>query len=102
PFSRRIAGGEQLQYFEVQRLLGDGPAPAALDPLRDAIESDYRLLSNLLRMESPTSTLETKLLRVDFLLMRAWFLMMRPVSDVRAIRALSEMSSIVGYLASEI
>lgn len=101
-FAGRMFGGQRLQYPEVQRLLAGHPPSASLDPLREAIESDYRLLSNLLRTESTASSLETRLLLIDFLLMRTWYRMMRPISGERAIHALSEMSSIVGYLASEI
>ena len=101
-FAARMAGGQRLQYLEVERLLAGEPPPVSLDPLREAIESDYRVLRNLLRMETPANSLETRLLRIDFLLMRGWYLIMRPVSGERASRALAEMSSIVGYLASEI
>ena len=98
----RIAGGERLRFLDVQRQLAGNPPPASLEPLWEAIGTDYRLLSNRLRTELPTSSLETRLLRIDFLLMSAWYRIMRPISGERAVRALSEMSSIVGYLASEV
>jgi hypothetical protein len=101
-FIARLPGGKRLRYPEVQRRLEAATGGAELHPLRGLLEKDYRLLLRLLRAHEPSSPVETRILRVDFLLMGVWFGLVRRLSLKRAAAALGEMVCIVAYLAGEV
>jgi len=72
-----------------------------LDPLHQSLERDYRLLTYLLQHAGGVGTpsIEDRLLKLDYLLMRAWYRLTRSVAPQCARRALMERAAVVDCLA---
>jgi len=82
----------------------EAPPPGDLDPLRQAVERDYRLLTYLCRHAAGLAdqSLEDKLLILDFKLMRIWYNVTRTMAPAQARNALSEMAAVVALLGQRI
>jgi len=80
------------------------PQEADLDPLRQAVERDYRLLTYLCRHAAGLAdqSLEDKILILDFKLMRIWYQLTRTLAPTQARNALSEMTAVVAFLGQRI
>jgi hypothetical protein len=65
-----------------------------MDRLRERLDQDYHLLTELLRHPGSDSV-EHRILRIDYRVMQVWY-------RLQARQALIEMSSILGYFAAEI
>ena len=85
------------------------PANAAqaqgdLDPLRQAVERDYRLLTYLCRHAAGLAdqSLEERILILDYKLMRIWYRLTRRLAPAQARNALSEMAAVVAFLGQKI
>jgi hypothetical protein len=80
------------------------PPQGDLDPLRQAVERDYRLLTYLCRHAAGLAdqSLEDKLLILDFKLMRIWYNVTRTMAPAQARNALSEMAAVVALLGQRI
>lgn len=91
----QMAEANRLNFPAVRAALEAGAPKASLDPLRSALESDYRILDYLLKhaAEFGGSSVDQWLLRMDFRLMNFWY----RVSGRSA--ALVEMAGVVAYLA---
>ena len=72
-----------------------------LDSLHRSLERDYRLLTYLLQHAGGVGTpsIEDRLLKLDYLLMRAWYRLTRSVAPRYARRALTERAAVVACLA---
>jgi hypothetical protein len=99
---RQRAGGANADpRFGISRiqegLLHDGP----LDPLHQALNRDYQLLTYLLDHASGISleSIEDRLLVLDYSIMRFWYRVTRSVFPSHARRALAEMASVLSVLA---
>lgn len=111
-YARDVAKANQLGFPEVQaRLSPDslsddstGPSVVELDPLREALERDYSLITYLLKnaahSESEESSLETRMLEMYYHLMGAWYSAVRPFSVDAARAALNQMASVVEHFAN--
>ncbi|MBV9508475.1 MAG: hypothetical protein JO323_26095 [Acidobacteriia bacterium] len=79
------------------------PIEGEMEPLRRAIEQDYRMLTYLCRHAAALGdqSLEERLLMLDFKLMRLWFGLTRTAFPERARTALSEMAAVVAFLAAK-
>ena len=75
-----------------------------LDPLCQAVERDYRLLTYLCRHAAGLAdqSLEDRILILDFKLMRIWYRLTRTLAPTQARSALSEMSAVVAFLGQKI
>jgi hypothetical protein len=82
----------------------EAPNEANLDPLRQAVERDYRLLTYLFRHAAGLAeqSLEDKILILDFKLMRIWYQLTRSLAPAQARNALSEMAAVVAFLGQRI
>ena len=71
-----------------------------LDPLRRAVERDYRVLSYLCQHAAGLAdqSLEERILMLDFKLMRIWYHVTRTLAPAQARNALSEMAAVVAFL----
>jgi hypothetical protein len=80
------------------------PAQGDLDPLRQAVERDYRLLTYLFRHAAGLAdqSLEDRILILDFKLMRIWYTVTRTLAPAQARNALSEMAAVVAFLGQRI
>jgi hypothetical protein len=75
-----------------------------LDPLREAVERDYRLLTYLCRHAAGLAeqSLEERILILDYKLMRTWYRLTRTLAPTQARNALSEMAAVVAFLGQRI
>jgi hypothetical protein len=98
----QVASNIQLSFPDVQAALRTKASSAALDRLRERLDQDYHLLTELLRHPGSDS-IEHRLLRFDYQLMRVWYRLTRTCRHLlQARKALAEMSAILGYFAAEI
>jgi hypothetical protein len=69
-----------------------------LDPLRQSLDRDYRLLTYLLELEQ----LEYRLLVLDYRIMQGWYRLTKWAAPGQARRALGEMADVVNALVGRI
>ena len=101
-YALQVASNIQLSFPDVEAALRAKASSPTLDRLRDRLDKDYQLLTELLRHPGSDS-LEHRLLRFDYQVMRVWYGITRTSHHVvQARKALCEMSSILGYFAAEI
>src|SRR5258708_2716687 len=102
-FATDVARANQLHFPTVQSLLRESGV-GDLDRLRDSLDRDYRVLSYLLKHapqpSSQESTLETRMLAINYRLMHAWFGISRRISVRSAHQALNEMSMVVAQFGN--
>ncbi|HYL96209.1 MAG TPA: hypothetical protein VET69_10425 [Terriglobales bacterium] len=101
-YAGEVAAANQLSFLEVQATLRAG-VPAALDPLQAALDRDYALVTYLLKnaaLAAGHRSVETRMLAMNYGLMRAWFRLSRQFSLEASRRALEEMSQVVAHLAN--
>jgi hypothetical protein len=99
-----VASTIRLSFPEVQAALQSQSHTATLDHLHKSLENDYELLMGVLSQAAGSSeSVERRILALDYKVMQAWYKMTRTSTNLgQAKRALSEMSSILGYFAAEI
>jgi hypothetical protein len=75
-----------------------------LDPVCQAVERDYRLLTYLCRHAAGLAdqSLEERILILDFKLMRIWYRLTRTWAPTQARNAVSEMAAVVAFLGQKI
>ena len=97
-----VACNIQLSFPQVQAALQTPQPGATLDLLHLRLNQDYQLLTDLLGHPGGGSV-EHRILRIDYQLMRFWYKVTSIGCDLlRARTALAEMSSILAYFAAEI
>lgn len=75
----------------------------ALDLLHEGLESDRKILTDLLTQFTGAESIDHRLLMLDYKVMQKWYSFTRRLDDsTRARNALTEMSLILNYFASEI
>src|ERR1700680_990857 len=84
-YARDVAMANQLSFLEVQSQLRESGAD--LDGLRNALDRDYAVISNLLQ-NANVSSLEGRMLAVNYRVMRAWYGVSRGFSTTAASQAL--------------
>ena len=96
-YAADVATANQLSFPQVQNRLRE-QANADLGALVAALDRDYAvityLLNNAPRVSTGASTVETKMLAVNYRVMRTWF------SVSRSRRALEEMANVVAHFAN--
>jgi hypothetical protein len=101
-YALRVASTIRLSFPEIHSALQTELETPALDRLNRALESDYRILTELLRQEGAAS-IERRILTIDYKVMRIWYRLTRSSHGLPWARnALLEMSSILSYFAGEI
>src|SRR5258708_4110437 len=75
-----------------------------LDPLHQSLERDYQVLTYLLQHAAglELSTVEDRLLVLDYKVMQAWYQLTRIAAPDQAREALTEMALVLGILAGKI
>jgi hypothetical protein len=101
-FAAQVATANQLGFLEVQAQLR--ASAANLDHLRDALDRDYSVLSGLLKhagdSSSEGSSLENRMLALNYRVMHAWYRVSSAFSPAAARQALEEMSMVVAHFAN--
>jgi hypothetical protein len=90
----------RAQTQRPEQVLAEGD----LDPLRRAVERDYRLFTYLCRHGAGLAeqSIEERILILDYKLMRVWYRLTRTVAPTQARTALSEMAAVVAFLGQRI
>ena len=91
---------ERFNVASVQeRLKTDGD----LDPLEQALERDYHVVTYLIEhaADLELASIENKLLVLDYKLMRLWSRVTRTVAPQQSRKALSEMASVLSVLVGQ-
>jgi hypothetical protein len=102
---RRSAGqpvvADRFNYSAVQQGIKSG---LELDPLRQALDRDYRVLTYLLDHASALELerLEYRLLVLDYRMMQLWYRITKSAAPQQARKALGEMADVVNALVGRI
>jgi len=97
-FAGEVAAANQLGFLEVQSQLRANAVD--LGPLCDALDRDYLVLARLMQQGDVSSSVEKRMLAINYKLTRAWYRVSRHVSAAAARKALDEMSMMVAHFAS--
>src|SRR6266478_5796459 len=101
-FAGEVAAANQLGFLEVQSQLRGNAAD--LGRLCDALDRDYAVLARLMRepgfSSAEGSTLEKRMLAINYNLTHAWYRVSIRVSAAAARQALEEMSMVVAHFAN--
>jgi len=102
-YALKVTGTIRLSFPKIeQALLADSPA-FALDVLHEGLDNDYRMLTDLLQQFTGADSIEHRILVADYKLMQKWYALTRRCENLTGARkALTEMSAILNYFASEI
>ena len=104
--AREIACQNELAFDSSDALLARSASTVEMDKLRDSLDRDLRAIRNLMSecpgLRETGASLESRMLMVDFQLMKAWYAVTRSMSQPKAQQALRSMSKIVGYMAGEV
>jgi hypothetical protein len=99
----KVASTIRLSFPQTEEALQTDPPAPALDRLHECLDYDYRILTDLLPEATRHTSMEHRILKVDYEVMRMWYWLTRTSRDLpQAKLALAEMSSILGYFAAEI
>ncbi len=98
-----MASTIQLNFPLVKAALQSQSHTASLDHLNASLDQDYQLLMDVLGQAAGSrESIERRILAIDYKVMQGWYRVTRTPNLVQAKKALSEMSSILSYFASEI
>jgi hypothetical protein len=100
-YACEVAMANQLSFFAVQSQLG---VSMELDRLQASLDRDYAVLTYLLknaaRSASQESSIEARMLRMNYRLVGMWAQVSRPFSLAASRRAVEEMSMVVAHFAN--
>jgi hypothetical protein len=98
-----VAAANQLSFLNVQSRLKERVV-TDLEPLHAALDRDYAfityLLKNATQSSAEESSIETRMLQMNYRLMGAWYRVSRNFSAEAACRALEDMSLVVAHFAN--
>lgn len=97
-FAGEVAAANQLGFLEVQSQLRANVVD--LGPLCDALDRDYSVLARLMQQGDVSSSVEKRMLAINYKLTRAWYRASSHVSAAAARKALDEMSMMVAHFAN--
>ena len=91
------------ERFNVAAVLERLKTEGDLDPLEQALERDYHVVTYLIEhaADLELASIENKLLVLDYKLMRVWSRVTRTVAPQQSRKALSEMASVLSVLVGQ-
>lgn len=99
-YAGEVAMANQLSFFQVQSQVG---VSIELDRLQASLDRDYAVLTYLLKNAahsgSEESSIEARMLRMNYRLVGAFARMSRPFSLAASRRAIAEMSLVLAHFA---
>jgi hypothetical protein len=103
-YALRVTSTIRLSFPHLQQALQAAEGEEiGLDALHEGLSKDYRILTDLLQQFTGGDSIEHRILLLDYRVMQKWYTLTRGLNDAtRARSALTEMSQILGYFASEI
>lgn len=89
--------------FSFQQVTERIPTEPNLDPLHQALDRDYRVVTYLLRHAAGfgAQSVEHRILLLDYKLMQVWYFLTRGAAPRQARKALAERAAILGCLAQK-
>jgi len=101
---RTGVAGAKLSFPEVKTRLSQDTAGMSLDPLQRSLQHDYEVISYLLShaVGLDSASLDRRLLMLDYRIMKGLYCLTKTAAPAQARKALSEMASILGFLAQRI
>ena len=97
-YAGQVAAQNQLGFLEVQSQLQANAL--VLDPLREALDRDYAVLSRLLKESADSSAIENRMLDINYRLNAMWYSAASRLAPASARKALQEMSMVIAHLAN--
>jgi hypothetical protein len=101
-YASQVARANELSFPGVQAKLQE--PGAELEPLERALARDYRFLTYCLRhaaeLNLGSEALESRMLMIDYRVMKIWYSLTRRMFPNQARSAVEEMSEIVGHFAN--
>jgi hypothetical protein len=101
-FAGEVATANQLGFLEVQSQLRANPVE--LGRLFDVLDRDYAVIAKLMLQAGDSmaegSSVERRMLAINYSLTRAWYRVSSHVSAAAARQALEEMSMVVAHFAN--
>jgi|SRR5579871_1395175 len=99
-YAADIAAANQLCFLTVQAQLSSA-IPQSLDGLSAALNRDYATLRSMMeRAAAGEDMIESRMLQINYQMMRAWYGVSRQFSATSARKALEEMSMVVAHFAN--
>ena len=91
------------ERFSVAAVLERLKTEGDLDPLEQALERDYHVVTYLIEhaADLELASIENKLLVLDYKLMRTWSRVTRTLAPQQSRKALSEMASVLSVLVGQ-
>ncbi len=103
-YAARVVEANQLSYPSVELRLSEEGWDNEMGQLLFSLKRDYRLLSYLLQHGADInvggSTLEQRMLMIDFKIMQVWCMVSRCLSPVLSRAALREMAQVLDNFAN--
>lgn len=104
-YTTQVARANQLEFASIRAHLRYADGPETLDPLRQSLERDYRLLTGLLshaaQFQLGSLSIEQRMLMIDYQVMRLTYRLSNLFSQSGYARqSLEEMADIVAHLAN--
>ena len=101
-YAGEVAAANQLSFREVQSQLRQGAVE--LDALHASLDRDYDVVTYLLKHAAQSSneesSLEARMLQMNYRVTGAWYQVSRRFSSTFARQALEEMSLVIGHFAN--
>ena len=99
-YALKVASTIRLSFPQVEGALLASPQLAALERVQQGLESDFRILTDLLGRTDTAEPIEHRILALDYKIMNVWYKLTSSHGNLGMAKyALNEMSSILGYLA---
>jgi hypothetical protein len=98
-YAADIATANQLSFLQVQSDLRENPVD--LDQLKNSLDRDLAVLTNLVQNASEWG-MEDRMLQLNYRLMSTWCSLSQRFSPEAGRRALDEMSMIVSHFANSL
>jgi hypothetical protein len=91
------------EQFSVARVQNSLKTECDLDPLEQALERDYQVLTYLIEhaADLELASIENRLLLADYKMMRLWSHLTRTAAPAQSRKALAEMACVLGVLVSK-
>ena len=98
----KVAATIRLSFPVVQEAIQALQPASALDRLNESLEQDYQILTDLLRHTTESTSIQRRILTIDYQVMRIWYKLARTSSNLpQANKAIEEMSFILSFFAAE-
>jgi hypothetical protein len=100
-----VAMQNKLSFGSVNESLARAGSAEEMDRVKDLLDRDLNqvisILSSRPEFQEMGHSLESRMLMLDYQLMKAWYALTRSIAGPRAQNALREMALVVGYMAGE-